>query len=102
MGELLAAHPNLYMSLKFRRPGTGGGTNPLDGDASIRPGWLRLMERFPDRFLMATDTHVYPSARRNRFTGRPAQALLRDLPPPLARAVAYDNARRLFRLGPDS
>jgi len=102
MRELLEAHPNLYMSLKFRRPGAGGGTNPLAGGASLRPEWLRLMERFPDRFLMATDTHVYVAARRNRFTGRPAQALLRDLPPPLARAVAYDNARRLFRLGPDS
>ncbi|MPY69243.1 MAG: amidohydrolase family protein [Alphaproteobacteria bacterium] len=101
MGELLAAHPNLYMSLKFRRPGAGGATNPLDGNASIRPGWLRLMERFPDRFLMATDTHVYPGARRNRFTARPAQALLKGLPPPVARAIAYDNARRLFRLGAD-
>jgi hypothetical protein len=102
MRTLLQRHPNLYMSMKFQRPGTGGVSNPLDGGRRLRPQWLQLLQDFPDRFLMASDSHIYTDIRRQsrvRGIGAAAQ-FLRQLPEPLARAVGYDNARRLFRLAP--
>jgi predicted TIM-barrel fold metal-dependent hydrolase len=102
MRRLLQAHPNLYMSMKFQQPGRGGASNPLDANRGLRPAWQRLLQDFPDRFLMANDSHIYGDIRRQSHTRGidAARAFLRQLPEKLARSVGYDNARRLFRLAP--
>lgn len=98
MRDLLKAHPNLFMSMKFRKPGRGRN-NPLDKERKLKPAWLRLLKDFPDRFLLATDTHVYASAEREtRFTAGPAAGFLKQLPPGLRDAVCRRNAARLFKL----
>ena len=58
MRRLLTGHANLYMSIKIRRPRRPGDT-PLDRSGNLRPQWLRLLEDFSDRFVMATDQHYY-------------------------------------------
>ena len=104
MRRLLRDHANLYMSMKFRRPGSGGISNPLDADRRLRPEWLRLVQDYPGRFMMASDSHVFTGNRRqSRIRGlRLAGDFFRQLPAPLARSVGYDNARRLYRLGPQT
>ena len=104
MRELLRRHPNLYMSMKFQRPGAGGVSNPLDGGRRLRPEWRQLLEEFPDRFLMANDSHIYVDIRRRSRTQGigAARAFFRQLDGKLARSIGYENAQRLFRLQPQA
>ena len=115
--RLLAAHSNLYMSVKVwgqrvqprqggKAAGGGGGGagrnapgNPMRPDGTVKPQWLALFEAFPDRFLIGSDCHVYASGRYpSRVEAAASAAFLRALPAPVARAIGRDNARRLLRL----
>ncbi len=105
--RLLAAHPNLYMSLRVAPRGGGEGrgfeTTPVGSDGTVKPEWQALMTAFPKRFLIGSD-EFFPSPRmrirRHPSTGSTGRTikLLRSLPPALADAVGHQNARRLFRL----
>lgn len=98
--ELLARHPNLHMSL---RPGPGG-PHPvfaLDPQGVLKPEWLALLRDFPDRFVLGSDEFhpPYASARRTPAEGYDnLRRLVEQLPPELARAVAFENAERLYGL----
>lgn len=93
MHRLLSDHPNLYMSIKLddRAPKL---TSPFDMENHLKPGWLALLSEFPDRFLIGSD-QFYDS-------GPEHVALVRQfvdaLPPDIARQVANENARRIYRL----
>jgi predicted TIM-barrel fold metal-dependent hydrolase len=98
--ELLARHPNLYMSL---RPGPGG-PHPvfvLDPPGTLKPAWLALLRDFPDRFVLGSDQFhpPYAAARRTPAEGYDnLRRLIDQLPPELARAIAFENAERLYGL----
>jgi predicted TIM-barrel fold metal-dependent hydrolase len=94
MRRLLERHPNLFMSIKTDGAGTRR-TAPLDGDR-LRPEWLALLRRFPDRFVIGSDQFF------DAGTGRLARVreVVDALPAELARAVGRDNALRLYRLSP--
>ncbi len=98
--RLLAAHPNLYMSLKLTRRGLPPG-RPLARGGRLKPAWLALFRRFPDRFIIGSDQfHLSPQIGRRLPKGLPGVlALLDALPPELRQQIGRDNARRLFRLG---
>ena len=58
--------------------------------------WAEVIEQFPDRFMIGTDTTnrgEYAEAIRVARMG-----LLRHLTPETARLVAFKNAQRLFEL----
>ena len=117
--ELLAAHPNLHMSLRLpaRMPAGGkqdgpGGFMPhfvVGTGGDINPAWLRLLQEFPDRFVIGSDQFFAnpsmsgsgPGLENARFNAN-ARALTRrligQLPPDLARRITIDNAARLYRL----
>jgi predicted TIM-barrel fold metal-dependent hydrolase len=105
VGRLLAAHPNLYCSLKFVRRDLEAFRTGVDlvdeGGAGFRPEWTRLFARFGDRFMVGSDEFVGtgPGGRR---IGPPSfadtWALIRELPPPLRPKIAHENARRVYRL----
>jgi hypothetical protein len=62
----------------------------------LAPGWRALIERYPERFMIGTDTYT-PA----RWPAMPAilaevRAWLITLPPALAEAVAWGNAARLL------
>lgn len=114
--ELLARHPNLAMSLRFpaRLPAgvPGGEELALDGDGRPSPAWLALVGDFADRFVLGSDA-FYPSPALRGPGGRGLQfatlaprqreltaAFVAALPREVARQVAGDNARRLYRLPP--
>ncbi|MFN4148794.1 MAG: amidohydrolase family protein [Rhodocyclaceae bacterium] len=100
--ELLARHPNLYMSVRVGR----GAPHPafaLDESNRLKPIWRKLFEDFPDRFVLGSDIFhpPQPGAVRAEFmkaTLDNLRTLLDQLPPNLARMLAKENARRIYRL----
>lgn len=99
MDELLGRHPNLYMSIKIGRD-SFPENRPLNRYREIKPEWLNLLRRYPDRFLMGSD-HFYVSPRIPRRMPRHAEAskiFLSQLPLEIAGKVGYKNAVTLFKL----
>ncbi|MBI4985104.1 MAG: amidohydrolase family protein [Rhodocyclales bacterium] len=100
--ELLARHPNLYMSLRIGR----GGPDPsaaMTEDAQLKPEWRALLIEFPDRFVIGSDSFHPPHANLRRTPAAAlafSRALVEQLPAAVGRAVAYENAVRLYRLPP--
>lgn len=98
--RLLAKHPNLYMSFRVGPKGPSPFT-PLDPSGAIKSFWLRLVQDFPDRFVIGSDQFYPPSEsyRRTPTTGLDSlRTFVNELPPDLARKVAYENAQRIYKL----
>ena len=97
---LLARHPNLYMSIKISPRGVPEH-NPLTR-SGIKQDWLALLQQFPDRFLIGSDTFYADGAasgagpRENIQLAGPSTLLAR-LPKDIAIKVGYENALRLYR-----
>jgi hypothetical protein len=86
--ELLGRYSRLYGELSFR-----GGI--VEGDA-LSPAWRALFMKYPERFLLGSDTWV-----PERWPEVPAimqsyRAWLSQLPPDVAEQIAWRNGRRLF------
>ncbi|MEW6668896.1 MAG: amidohydrolase family protein [Thermodesulfobacteriota bacterium] len=98
--ELMAKHPNLYMSFKLSPEGVPEASPISEDRKSIKPEWLELIRAFPDRLVIGTDQfYGPPGARQIGPQKTEATRLLVDLlPPDLARRVGMENAIRLFRL----
>jgi predicted TIM-barrel fold metal-dependent hydrolase len=100
--ELLARHPNLFMSVRLGR----GAPHPafaLDENGRLKPVWRKLFEDFPDRFVLGSDMFHPPRpggvrAEFMKATLDNLRALVDQLPPDLARRMALENAGRLYRL----
>ena len=86
---LLARYPSLMGELSYR-PGL------TDADGHLSAEWKALIGAYPDRFLIGSDTWV--NARWSDYEAlmRGARLWLGDLPAPVARRVAWDNAAELF------
>ena len=97
MRRLLNDHPNLYMSIKIDEHAPKR-TSPFDPDGNLRPGWLALLHDFSDRFLIGSDEFFDEAPQRLALVRRFVDAL----PPEIARRVANENARRVYRLGAQS
>jgi predicted TIM-barrel fold metal-dependent hydrolase len=82
------------MSIKLD-PRSGQKTWPFGPDGAIRPAWLALLREFPDRFVIGSDQFFDEGTERVAL----ARKFIDALPPDIARAVASDNARRIYRLG---
>ena len=88
---LLQRHPTLFGELSYR-PGL------TEGDGRLSPAWRALLSEMPGRFLVGSDTWV--NARWDGYEGlmREARRWLGDLPPAVARRIAWDNGAALFGL----
>ncbi|MFP5404012.1 MAG: amidohydrolase family protein [Gammaproteobacteria bacterium] len=100
MRDLLERHPNLYAAFRI----ANGGPHPstvLDAQGMLKPAWRKLIEDFSDRFTVHSDMFYVPGGpprRGPRQSHEMAGKLLVQLPPDLARKLAYENAQRLYRL----
>jgi predicted TIM-barrel fold metal-dependent hydrolase len=96
--RLLQAHPNLYMELKVD-PVEVGKNSPLANGASgtIKPDWMKLLQDFPDRFVIGTDQH-YPMPKAPVQRWEAAILMLNQLPPDVRRKIGTENATRIYRL----
>jgi hypothetical protein len=94
---LLEKYPKLMGELSYRP-----GLSCVDdrGQERLCPDWRALMLKFPDRFLIGSDTWV--NQRWLYYDGlmRGYRRWLGELPPDVARRIAWDNGARLFQLAP--
>jgi len=100
MEDLLSRHPNLHMTIKF-----GGDSveenRPLAPGMRLRPEWLELLKRYPDRFMIGTDQFFTPplsDIRGRPDRAKPTKAFLSQLPQDLAERIGVVNPIRFFRL----
>ena len=92
MRTLLERNPNLYMNIKLDR---GGRRNtPWAANGGLEPAWLALLTAFADRFMIGSDQFYDETPERLESVRRFVDAL----PPGLASKIAYENARRVYRL----
>ena len=102
---LLATYPNLMMNLKIT-PGNISWLNlgPVtNAGREIFEDWAALMEDLPGRFMVGTDTHFWRQTGGRIVTPeryakviKRLRRLLGSLDEAAARAIAYENARRLW------
>ena len=86
--RVLEAHPNVWVELALRYDVAPGGR--------LDPDWTALFASYPDRFMIGTDTWVPSQWTRLPSLMADVRAWLRQLPPELAQAIAFDNANRLL------
>jgi hypothetical protein len=86
--HLLERHPMLLLELSYRTDITAGGR--------LTPAWRSLFSRFPDRFLIGSDT--WTNERWMRYDEIMAwyRAWLAQLPREIAEALAWRNAETRF------
>lgn len=98
--DLLTRNPNLYMSFRIQRMRPEIAADALSPQGTLKPDWVRVISDFPDRFVMGTDTFYQdgPQARGGDAVGLAnLQRLLAQLPPDVARKVAYSNIAQIYR-----
>lgn len=93
--RLLAAHPNLYMSIMLFPQ---VGNSPL-AEQPVAASWISLIREFPDRFVIGTDSFFGSGGNKNS-TYKPAAVyrFLAGLPEDVRGKIARENAVRLYGL----
>lgn len=87
--EMLQTHPRLTLDLSLR-------AGMLDNDGQLTPPWKQFLTRYPDRFVLGTDT--YKPIRWAELPDLIAadRVWLHQLPPAVADKIARHNLDRLF------
>ena len=88
VGRLLERFPKLYVELALRTDVASGG--------QLDPEWRAVFVKYPDRFMVGTDTWVTSRWEVMRDYHRDVQTWLAQLPPEVAEAIAWKNGERLF------
>jgi hypothetical protein len=89
VAAMLGKYPNLWGELSYR-----GGI--VDGAGKLTAEWRALFERYPDRFLLGSDTWVPERWASYGDIMAGYRAWLDQLPPDIAARIAHGNARALF------
>ncbi|MBO4222657.1 amidohydrolase family protein [Bradyrhizobium neotropicale] len=89
VAAMLGKSPNLWGELSYR-----GGI--VDGAGRLTAEWRGLFERYPDRFLLGSDTWVPERWASYGDIMAGYRAWLDQLPPDIAAKIAHRNARALF------
>ena len=95
--RMLASYPGLIAELSYR-----GEISDASADAAgkLTANWRRLFERYPDRFLLGSDTWIDERWDQYQQIMDSYRPWLDQLPPLIARQIAWGNAARLFGLKP--
>jgi hypothetical protein len=89
VGRLVDAWPNLRVELALRSDVAPGG--------HLDPAWRDLFVRYPERFMMGTDTWIPSRFAEYVDVQSNARTWLRQLPPDVASRLASENAELLAR-----
>jgi len=89
VAQLLATYPDLWGELSYR-------SGIADGDGKLSADWRALFARFPDRFLLGSDTWINERWATYGDIMAGYRAWLAQLPPDVANKIAHGNAKRLF------
>ncbi len=87
---MIQRHPTLSVNLALSR-GTIAPGGTLD------PAWRELFLRYPDRFMVGTDTYASASWYYFRYMLSDIRKWLAQLPPDVAERIAYRNAQGLLQ-----
>jgi predicted TIM-barrel fold metal-dependent hydrolase len=68
----------------------------VDGSGKLTPEWRALFERYPDRFLLGSDTWINERWESYGEIMAGYRAWLAQLPPKIAGQIANGNAKALF------
>ena len=86
---MLSKYPKLWGELSYRYGIT-------DGAGKLTPEWRGLFERYPDRFLLGSDTWINERWASYGDIMAGYRAWLGQLSPEIAAQIAHGNARALF------
>ncbi|MFT5741790.1 MAG: hypothetical protein ACI9LO_002672 [Planctomycetota bacterium] len=89
IADLLEKYPGLRADLAFRND------HELDGMVEVR--WQALFERFPDRFVLGTDTYTPERWYYLSDQAQTSRTWLGTLDKELAERIAYRNAEQLLQ-----
>lgn len=89
VAAMLAKYPKLWGELSYR-------SGIVDGAGRLTPEWRALFEKYPDRFLLGSDTWVPERWMSYGDTMEGYRAWLAQLSPEIAKQIAHGNARALF------
>jgi hypothetical protein len=89
VAAMLTKYPHVWGELSYR-------SGIVDGGGKLTAEWRALFEKFPDRFLLGSDTWINErwAAYGDIMAGY--RAWLVQLPPDVANKIAHGNAKRLF------
>jgi predicted TIM-barrel fold metal-dependent hydrolase len=87
---MMAKYDSLYADTSYRE------SDIMNADGSIDPGWRRVIERFPDRFMVGSDTWTNSQWAEYRELIETNRQWLSRFSRPIAERIAYKNAERLF------
>jgi predicted TIM-barrel fold metal-dependent hydrolase len=88
---LLQRHPTLLGELSYR-PGL------TEGEGRLSAPWRSLLTDMPERFVVGSDTWINARWDDYETLMQQARRWLGDLPPAVARRIAWDNGAALFGL----
>ena len=91
--RMLRTYPGLVAELSYR-------SGISDGAGKISAEWRQLFERHPERFLRGSDTWINERWDQYGQIMSSYRPWLEQLPPGVARQIAWGNAVRLFALTP--
>jgi hypothetical protein len=89
VAAMLDKYPKLWGELSYR-------SGIVDGSGKLTPEWRALFERYPDRFLLGSDTWVPERWASYGEMMAGYRRWLAQLPPAAAKQIAHGNARSLF------
>jgi hypothetical protein len=89
VATMLATYSQLWGELSYRSGITGAG-------GALTPEWRAMFEKYPDRFLLGSDTWISERWASYGEIMAGYRGWLKQLPPTVAKQIAYGNAKRLF------
>jgi predicted TIM-barrel fold metal-dependent hydrolase len=89
IGPMLDRYPKLYADTSYRE-------HDILGDGTIEPRWRTLIMRYPDRFMVGSDTWVNHRWEHYEALIDLNRRWLSQFPREVAEKIAYRNAETLF------
>jgi len=87
---MFAKYPNLVGELSYR--------GDLEQDGKLNPQWRALLLKYPQRFVIGTDTWIVPRWHEVPELMAFYRRMLGGLPPDVAERIAYKNGMAMFGL----
>ena len=86
--EMFARYPNIVGELSYR--------SDVEQDGKLHPRWKALMMKYPDRFVVGTDTWITPRWGQVEELATFYRRMLEELPKEVAEKIAYRNGLAMF------